>query len=466
MHPERTPKGEAPRRMCRRSVWLVLLCATLAACATRAVPPVPTTAAHPEFLYPTVPTAMQRTFGAEHVDLGWRYLQIDDLRGADREFAAALKSNPAMYPAYAGQGYVALARKDFNRALAAFDRALASAQSYVPALVGRGQALLALQRESEALGAVEAALATDPSLTDVRRRAEVLRFRSLQDLIEAARAAASSGRVGEARTAYGRALAASPESAFLYRELGLLERRDGNVAQALEYLRRSSELDPLDAASLVQIGEILDERQDFAGAEAAYRAAADLDPSGDLAARLAMASKNAREARLPPEFTAALTSAQLTRGELAALIGVRLEAVLRGAPERQVVMTDTRGDWASPWIEPVASAGVMEPYENHTFQPRVRVRRGDLATAVSRLLALIASGDPALRARLNQRPAIADMNQRHIQYEAAAAAVASGVMPLLEGDRFQVGRPVSGTEAVEVVDRVRALAAHAVTAGL
>jgi hypothetical protein len=157
---------------------LVALVTVIGACASRTIPPTTvTTSAHPEFLYPTVPVAMQRTFGAEHVDLGWRYLQIDDLRGADREFAAALKSSSMMYPAHAGQGWVALARRDFDRAVAAFDAALGADRSYVPALVGRGQALLALRRETEALAAFEAALAVDSSLSEVRQRAEVLRFR-------------------------------------------------------------------------------------------------------------------------------------------------------------------------------------------------------------------------------------------------------------------------------------------------
>jgi hypothetical protein len=49
---------------------------------------------------------------------------------------------------------------------------------------------------------------------------------------------------------------------------------------------------------------------------------------------------------------------------------------------------------------------------------------------------------------------------------AAAAAVASGVMPLLEGDRFLVGRAVSGSEAVETLDKVNALSAPTANAGL
>jgi tetratricopeptide (TPR) repeat protein len=437
-----------------------------AACASKQVPPAPTSLAHPEFLYPSVPAGLQKTFSAQHVDLGWRYLQIDDLRGADREFAAALKSDPKMYPAHAGHGFVALARRDFDRAVPAFDAALATSASYVPALVGRGQALLALGRDGDALALFETAVKLDPTLTDVRQRAEVLRFRGVQDLIETARAATKSGRFPEARAAYERAIAISPESAFLYRELGVLERRAGNIEPAMSRLRRATELDPLDATAFVQLAELLESRQDFAGAGAAYRKAVDLDPSPEIEARLATVTKNAREAQLPPEFKSALSAAQITRGDLAAIIGVHLESIVEAAPTRQVVMTDIRGHWASPWITRVAEAGIMPPFENHTFQPNAAVRRGDLAVAISRVLTLVSSSDSVLRARLAQPPAIGDLNPRHVQYTAAAAAVASGVMPLLEGDRFLVGRPVSGSEAVDTVDRVGALSAQRANAGL
>ncbi len=446
---------------------LVVLATLTSACGAKKLPPLPPAKpAHPEFMYPTVPVAMQKTFASEHVDLGWRYLQIDDLRGADREFAAALKSDSKMYPAHAGQGFVALARRDFDRAVTAFDAALSASPAYVPALVGRGQALLALRREGEALASFEAALKADPSLSEVRQRTEVLRFRGLQDLIEDAREAAKSNRIPDARTAYERAITASPESAFLYRELGVLERRAGNGDQALARLQRATELDPLDTMALVQLAELLESRGEVAAAEAAYRKAVELDPSPELETKLATVAKNAREAKLPPEFKAALTATQITRGDLAALIAVRLEPLVSNAPARQVVVTDTRGHWAASWIAQVAGAGIMPPFENHTFQPNAAVRRGDLAVAVSRMLALLASNDAGLRARLAQRPTIADMNPRHVQYTAAAQSVASGVMPLLDGSRFQVGRAVSGAEAVDVLDKVRALSAQAASSGL
>ena len=414
--------------------------------------------AHGEFVYPTVPPALKGTPGADLIEVGWRYLQGDNVPAADRTFAFALRRNAKLYPARAGLGYVALARKDVNRALSTFDETLTMAPGYAPALVGRGEALLALGRQEQALESFEGALTADATLSDVRRRVQVLRFRSLQEVIDAAREAARSGREADARAAYARALAASPDSPFLHREVGLLDRKTGHPDQALEEFKRATALDPSDTTSLVQIGELLDERGDYAGAEAAYRQAADLEPSAELSARVAVAAKNAREAKLPAEFRAALTAPQLTRGELAAIIGVRLADLVGEARERQIVVTDTRGHWAADWIGPVARAGIMDPFANHTFQPRTRVRRGDLATAVSRLLALVAARDSEVRARLDQRPAIADLTPGHTQYRAVAAAVASGVMPLMAGDRFQVGQPVSGAEAVEAIDRVRALA--------
>ncbi len=432
--------------------------AALATCAARTPPPVPASPRYPDFVFPLVPDPLKTAPGAERVEYGWRYLQGDDLRNAEREFAAIIARSPALYPAEAGAGYVELAQREYDDAIARFDAVLSRAPEYVPALVGRGQALLGAKREEEALAAFESALAVDSSLTDVRRRVDVLRFRNAQDIVEAARDAAAQGRLDDARMAYRRALEGSPESAFLHRELGIVERRREDIDAALAQLKLAVELDPTDVTSLVQIGELLEEKQDYPGAAAAYEAAAELEPSEALTKRLAGVAEKERLAKLPPEFHAIPESEQITRGELAALIGVRLGNLLDDVPPRQVVMTDVRSHWAAPWVTQVAEAGVVDPFPNHTFQPGARVRRGDLATAVSRLVLIAVRDDDARRdAWTGARPKIADMSPGHLNYPAVAVAVASGAMPLLEDDRFGVTRPVSGSEAIEVIARVQDL---------
>ena len=73
-------------------------------------------------------------------------------------------------------------------------------------------------------------------------------------------------------------------------------------------------------------------------------------------------------------------------------------------------------------------------------------------------MAVIAASRPEFGARLAERPQIADMDVAHLSYPAVSLAVASGVMPLLDGRLFQAAQRVSGAEAIDVVARVRALA--------
>src|SRR5262249_23166349 len=160
----------------------------------------------------------------------------------------------------------AFARTDLKAALTHFDRALERQPGYVSALVGRGRSLQGLDRDDEAIAAYEAALALDPSLTDLTRQIDVMRFQGAEREIAGARQAPRANRIDDARRAYTRAIAGSPDSAFLYRELAGLERQAGDADAALEHFRKAVELDAFDAVSLGQIGEILEAKGDLEGA--------------------------------------------------------------------------------------------------------------------------------------------------------------------------------------------------------
>ena len=76
------------------------------------------------------------------------------------------------------------------------------------------------------------------------------------------------------------------------------------------------------------------------------------------------------------------------------------------------MITDIRGHWAESWILAVARAGVLDPFENHTFQPRTVVRRVDFAQAMTRLLAKVAVVSPAQAKTLGERPRTVHRHRR------------------------------------------------------
>ena len=432
----------------------------VAACAARApvMPPEPPSPSHPDFTYPTVPQGTE-AIQATRVERGWRYLQSDNLRNAEREFEAALQLQPSFYPAEAALGYLELARRDAKDAVVRFDRALAATNTYVPALIGRGQALLQLGRDTDALANLETALKTDPTLTDLKGRIEVLRVRAVQESLGRAKAASDAGRWDEARAAYTQAIASSPESGFLYRELGLVEQKAGQPAVALDHFRKAVAIDSADARSWSAIGATLELQGDTEGALAAYERAQGIDPNEPLATAIARLRETAALAKLPAEYRAIPASTSVTRADVAAMIGVRLGNLLSRSPQRQTVVTDARGHWAEQWIVPVVRGGLMDTEPNYTFQPDSGVRRGDLAQTVSRILDLIAAAHPQRGQRWQGGAlTIADVDPTHLSYPAVAQAVASGVMPLAQDGTFQLLRSVTGAEIGEVVARLEALA--------
>lgn len=450
----------------RLAVGLVAVLAFVSACAQKTTPAVsPGPPQFPDYVQPTAPSGLATSLPARQNELAWRFLQAGDLRSAERETTAALTTQPDFTPARATAAYIALARRDAVGAVALFTLVVDAHPDYVPALVGKGLALVATEQTALAAEAFRAALKADPSLTDIARRVEVLTLRGLQDELAVARDAVRKGQPDAAVRAYRNAIAASPESAFLYRELAAIERQQGQASSAIEHIRRANDLDATDAASFVLLGDLLEQQDDVAGALQAYAAAVRLEPDAAVDSKVVALRGRVELAALPGPYRTIGKSPQVTRAELAALVGVRLTGVVQTARVRDSgVITDIRGHWAERWIAAVSRAGILETFPNHTFLPGAQVSRVELAQAASRLLNLIAAMQPVTaRAWAGARGSFTDLNTGHLAYPAASMAVAAAVMQPTSDGAFQPTRVVSGAEAIAAVERLLVLAAAGAT---
>ena len=434
----------------RRYLVSVVLCGqVLASCATRL--PVVTTPTYPSYPFPIVPQELVGSPAAAAHERAWLFLQAGDLDEAERGFTAALRRSPEFHPSGAGLGFVGLARGQVDTAVARFDQVLVWSPVYLPALLGRGEALLVGDRVGEAIESFEAALVADPGLTSLRQRVAELRFVGLRDQVARARAARAAGRNPEARAAYERVIAASPDSGFLYIELADVERRLGDTDAALERLGRAAELDANVGAPWLLMSEIYLARGDLDRAEQTLRRAHAIEPGENTARGLADLEARRRTASLPLEYRAIETAEAITRGQLAAVIGVRFETLLADAAAgRTSIITDARGHWGYGWVLAVAGAGIMDPDTNYRFQPERVVTRAELARAAVRVLHL---GD-ARSGPVAGRASFSDLAPGHLSYPAASEAVAAGVLEPLEQNTFQPGRPVSGAEVMVVMGRL------------
>ena len=441
-----------------RWVWLPgLLLAAACASNPRVPPPANVPPKFPGFERPDAPPALRAAPQVlELHDLGWRRLQAGDLRGAERDLAAALARAPEFYPARAALGYAALADRELADAVTRFRAALDGNPAYLPALLGLADAQLSLEDELAAVDTMARILAIDPARETIRTRLEFLKFKQVQALIEGGRRAREAGQLEDSEAQLERALALSPESAVILRELALVELQRGALAAAEEHARQAVALDPFDAGTHGALGEGLEARGQPADAAAAYARAAAIDSRyRDRVERL---RGKVEAAAVPAELRALPTADTVTRATLAALIGTRFESLLARAPARApAVATDVRGHWAAAWIVRVTQAGIMEISPNHTFQPAAIVRRGDLARVVGQLVGLAAGTRPELATWRAARPTFVDVPRSNLFYAPAALAVAAGAMAA-EGDRFLPLRPATGAEALAAAARVEQIA--------
>jgi tetratricopeptide (TPR) repeat protein len=393
-------------------------------------------------------------------ETAWQQLQAGDLRNANRGFTDVLKRSDTFYPAETGLGFVALAGRDFKQAAARFASVVAKNDRYLPAWLGMADAQVGLGHDGEAIAAMERVLELDPKREALRSRLELLRFKEVQTLIANGQRARQGGRFDEASRLLERALTLSPSSAVILRELGAVETAQGSLDAAEAHIRRAIEIDRNDAESQAALGALLEARGQYREASAAYGRAAAIEPRSGWRERSTALREKANNSEIPAEFRDLGSAATVSRAQVAALIGTRLNEMIERAPRRvTAVATDVRDHWAAPWILPVTQAGVMEILPNHTFQPAATVRRADLARVVSRLLALVASERQLDLARWRAaRPRFPDMPATNLSYNAAALAVSSGAMDTPDGDRFLPTRPVTGTELVAAIDRIEQLA--------
>ena len=446
--------------MRRRTAYVACAIVLLAAACAKKAPPSATPLApkYPEFLYPA-PAAEAPSRDQEEQQAAWNALQSGQLGDAERRLTKLLTRSPGSPSVVASLGYVALARRDYDRAISRFDAALSGTPALAPALVGRGLGYAELGRPRDAIASFEAAQQADPAL-QLTARIEALRFRAVEDAVARARTAAGAGRLDQARAAYTEALDASPDSPLLLRELAVVERKAGQIDEARQHLERAAAADPADRQSRLQLADLAESQGQLDAAIRQYESAQAIERTADVETRLAALRERAELARLPKQYRAIGEARAVTRADIAALVGVRLPGILRVAPPRPVpLVTDVSGSWAARWIEATLRAGIMEPFPNHTFQPGAVVRRSDLAMVVSRLLSLVAVADPPRAGRWQRtRATLTDIPPSHPAYDPASRAVGARVLDVDRDGAFNPMRQVGGAEAIQAVDRLAQLA--------
>jgi thioredoxin-like negative regulator of GroEL len=396
-----------------------------------------------DYVFPTARPGELRPAEAQGLEKAWRKLLAGNPGAAEKGFRKLLLARPGLIPVETGLAYARLRLGRSAEAGNGFAAALARRPEYLPALMGAAAVAARGSDLERALDLLRRAAGAAPDDPRVRRRLAEIKLRLTERRVAEARRAQDAGDSTRAVAAYRQALEAAPEVAGLRLALADLLLAEGDAAGAADTLGA----DPLgDRQTRLRLAEVLTGLGQYERALDTLRMVLARDP------RDAEARSRAREVRealtlslLPEEYRRIPSAARVSRAELAAILSINVGALARLPPGEPRVAVDIAGSWARSHITRLLALEVMDLFPNHTFQPGLPVRRGDLARAVARVLEL--TGAPRRPA-----PAPLDMAPANLAYEAALRVVGAGLMELTPAGAFEPSRPVTGREALDVVE--------------
>ena len=427
-------------RRVRLEAVLGVALAVSAACAKAPPPRIPQAE---DYVFPVTDRRELRPEDAKAIDAAWKDVLAGRAASAERAFSKLLARRPGLVPAESGLAYARLRGGRTEAAAGTFEAVLDRRPEHLPSLVGAAAAARRLGDPEKALALLRRAQGVDPKDPLVRRRLSEVKLQVTERRVTAANAALEAGDPERAEEEYRRALEAAPEVGGLRVELANLISARGDILGAVAVL----EMDPVgDRQVQLRLGEMLLQQNDPAAALDAYRRILARDPRDAEAVRGASQAQKAIElVSMPEEYRRIQTAPRISRADLAALVSVKVTRLSRLTPGEPQVAVDISGSWAREHIIKVLSHGIMDVYPNHTFQPGAIVRRGDLARAVGAVL-------DALSWPVGPAPPLADMPRSHLFHQGATRAVAAGLMDLSIDGSFEAWRPVTGAEAIDVIE--------------
>jgi len=197
----------------------------------------------------------------------WAHQSIGRRGDARRLYRAALALEPDLPAAWNNLGVLAREEGDLPGAIEVYREAIASHPALAEPHANLGVALGELgtpEELEESIRELREALRLDPDRIEVWNWLGLLLRRS--------------GDAAAAIEAYGEALRRDPGYAEAHRNLGVARDAAGDLPGAIEAFRRARELEPRNAAYALNLGSALGNSGDLPGAVDAFAEAVDLDP--------------------------------------------------------------------------------------------------------------------------------------------------------------------------------------------
>ncbi len=387
----------------------------------------------------------------------WTALREGKLDRSRRLFARLPVDNPFVS---AGLGYLAIIDDDLAAAEDYLQRSLEIQPELIVSYLGLGQVYQKTGQEEPAYKMYLEALKREPENEFARTGADGLAESLTRAAMAEAKRAAEEGDAEKSKAAYLRALEYSPRLKAAHTALARQFIKEKDFHSAFMHMKAAGDDRVEDAALLREFADALYKAGQWSRSLEIYEQIVAIEPQDKAAKDRSDQIKNRLGVvDLPDQYAAIASTPVLIKEDAAALIGVQFREALAEINAKTPIIVDITVSWAQRYIVKVASLNILEVYSNHTFQPKKALNRAEFADALSRLIEVLRKAGRKLMPQLPiDRIRIVDVPQEHFYFQPVAQAVAYGLMELGPDRTFRPEQPITGREAVRMIELLAGLA--------
>ncbi len=419
----------------------------LGACATYQPPP-------PSLYVGNLPQSLVTELTLDEriiIEDAWKNLKQGEGSKARKSLSKLSEQNPFYY---VGMGYAYFMMNDLDLAEDFFK----AAERYSPDMniihLGLAQVYQKKGQEDLAFAQYREILKSDPDHPWVSPQYETLKLKKTEEFLEEGRLSLSSGDIESSKATFLKALYYSPESTEAHLALADIFLDEDNYENALVHLEAASKNEPENIDILHKYGEALFFTNENEKALDVYEKLAELEPENqEYKQRIEILKNRLGIFELPSQYNAIITSEALSKEEMAALLAVKFKDFLEEPSERPDIIIDIATSWASDYILKMTSLGLLDIYPNHTFRPKKIITRAEMAEILLRLVEYLEEkGFRFIQQISPERIQISDVLPDNYYYQPIIEIISYDIMSLSIDRTFKPDVPVSGQEAIKLLD--------------
>ena len=439
----------------RRSLWIIGLVgmfSSMSGCAP--VQETPRSTPPEEIPQSQRPVENERLTAEWAYQQGLQYLNRDAYEDAIRYFQLALERDPQHLRAYLSLGDLYSLQNNYLVAETYYNKILQYDAQSVPAFTALATMQWKMGQHREAISLYRKVLEIDPANQFAQQQIEVV-TREFFDLhYKQALAYKEAGELNPAATELQKAYSLYPEKIELAVEIGDLFLQQQDYMMADGYFQRVLSTKPDYLPALIGAGKVQLALKRYNEARNYFKQALTLQPGDPEAGGLLQQTQTEKvRATLPQEYWSIATSAQVTRGDIAALLMVELMLESRlPAPARLAIISDITTHWAKPYIIKVVQYGIMGLPPDRDFRPNEPIPKGELAFVLDTLfkkLALPLSEGGAV--------SFSDIPSDSDYYNSVQRVYSAGWMTAAAENSFGVLDPLSGAEVTQIFEKLKTM---------